>query len=103
MTTKRQREIVIEFEQVKMIRKRAKTQMLNCRSCLRETDFVPLPVAAELFATETEQIFTFIQARGCHFETAAQGEILLCLVSLLTQMKSNTSISGIKLIGQETK
>ncbi|HMS43754.1 MAG TPA: hypothetical protein PKE69_26225 [Pyrinomonadaceae bacterium] len=100
MKIQKQREIVIEFERVQLIRKRAKTQMINCRTCRRETDFILLIEAAKLFSTHTEQLFQFIKAHGCHFEIDASGEIFICLVSLLTQMKGKTNISRIKMIGE---
>lgn len=103
MKMQKQREIVIEFERVQLIRKRAKTHLLNCRMCRRETDFIPLIEAAKLFGTETEQLFQFIKANGCHFEIEAGGEIFICLVSLLAQMKAKTNISQIKLIGETKK
>lgn len=101
MKIQKQREIVIEFERVQLIRKRAKTLMKNCRTCRHETDFIPLLEGAKLFSTQTEQLFQFIKAHSCHFEIDAEGEIFICLVSLLAQMKAKTNISRIKLIGEQ--
>lgn len=103
MKIQKQREIIIEFERVQLIRKRAKTSLLNCHKCRRETDFIPLLEAAKLFSTNVEQLFQFIKINNSHFETAANGEIFICLVSLLTCMKTKTNISQIKLIGETKK
>jgi hypothetical protein len=101
MKIQKQREIIIEFERVQMIRRKAKTHLLNCRMCRRETDFLSLLEAAQLFSAETEQLFQFIKAHGCHFEIEADGEIFICLVSLLAKMKAKTNISRIKMIGEK--
>lgn len=102
MKMQKQREIVIEFERVQLIRKRAKTHLINCRMCRRETDFIPMREVATLFSTNVEQLFEFIKTTCSHYEIDANGEIFICLISLLTQMKAKTNISQIKLIG-ETK
>jgi hypothetical protein len=103
MKIQKQREIVIEFEQVRLIRKRANTHLILCRSCRREVDFILLGDASKLFSVETEQLLQFIKINRCHFEIEAGGEIFICLVSLLERMKANTNISQIKLIGEGKK
>lgn len=103
MKIQKQREIVIEFERVQLIRKRAKTQFMHCRECRREVDFIPLGNAAKLFSVEIELLFQFVKVNRCHFEAGADGEIFICLISLLERMKANTNISQIKLIGEKTK
>ncbi len=101
MKIQKQREIVIEFERVQLIRKRAKTHLINCHKCRRETDFIPLHEAGTLFNTNVEQLFQFIKINNSHYEIEASGEIFICLVSLLAQMKAKTNISQIKLIGEK--
>lgn len=103
MKMQKHREIVIEFERVQLIRKRAKTHLIDCRECRREVDFVTLREAATLFGTSVEQLFEFIKINNCHYEIDAGGEIFICLVSLLAQMKAKTNISQIKLIGETKK
>lgn len=100
MKIRKQREIVIEFERVQMVRKKARTHLLVCRECRRETDFVPLGEAAKLFGTNAAQLFAFIKTNRSHFETGADGELFICLISLLARIKAKTSISGIKMIGE---
>lgn len=99
MKIQRQREIVIEFERIQLVRKKARTRLLLCRECRRETDFVSLTEAAALFGTNPPQIFAFIKTNRSHFETGVDGEIFICLISLLACMKAKTNISGIKMIG----
>jgi hypothetical protein len=99
MKMQKPREIVIEFERVQIIRKRAKTHLINCRMCRHEVDFVSLREAATLFGTNVEQLFQFIKINHSHYEINAGGEIFICLISLLAQMKAKTNISQIKLLG----
>lgn len=87
MTTKRQREIVIEFEQVKMIRKRAKTKLHHCESCGRLVDFVSLGTAATLFEINREKLSEFISGKGIHIRaTVDDGSV--CVTSLLDTMQA---------------
>ena len=99
MKIQKKREIILEFERVQVVRKKAQTQILFCRSCGREIDFVSMREAAALFTTQAEKLLQFVRLNKSHFETAADGEIYICLVSFLTAMKAKTNLSRIKLIG----
>jgi len=99
MKIQKKREIVIEFERVQIVRKKTQTQLIFCRSCGGEVDFVSLREAAALFTTHTENLLAFVRVSNSHFEIGANGEIFICLVSFLTAMKAKTNISQIKLIG----
>jgi len=101
MKIQRKREIVIEFERVQLVRKKALTHIIFCRNCGREVDFVSLREATALFTTQAENLLQFVRASGSHFETGADGEIFLCLVSFLAAMKAKTNLSRIKLIGDK--
>lgn len=90
MKIQKLREIVIEFERVQVVRKRARTQLLFCAACRQEADFVALGEAASLFNTGTDILFQFIKANSSHYETSAAGEIFVCLPSLLSRMKAKT-------------
>lgn len=99
MKIQKKREIVIEFERVQTVRKKARTHIIFCRNCGHEVDFIALREAAALFMTPVENLLQFIRVSNSHFETAADGEIHICLVSFLTAMKTKTNLSRIKLIG----
>lgn len=103
MKIQKSREIVIEFERIQIIRRKAQTHLLQCSKCRRETDFINLQEASNLFSTNIELLFDFIKTNNCHYEIIAEGEIFICLISLLTKMKSQTRISQIKLIGNENR
>ena len=100
MKIQKAREIIIEFERVQLVRKKAKTHLIFCRNCGREVDFVSLREASSLFGTTAENLLQFIKINYSHFETGADGEIYLCLVSFLACMKQKTNVSRIKMIGE---
>jgi len=99
MKIQKQRELIIEFERVQLVRKKASTHLIFCRNCGREVDFVSLREASSLFSTPTENLLQFIRINQSHFESGTNGEIYICLVSFLASMKAKTNISQIKLIG----
>jgi hypothetical protein len=101
MKIQRKREIVLEFERVQLVRKKARTHIIFCRDCASEADFVSLREASALFATPAENLLQFVRMNNCHFETVADGEIYICLVSLLASMKAKANVSRIKLIGEK--
>lgn len=92
MTAQRQREIVIEFEKVRTIRKRAKTILAHCRECDAETDAVTLVEAAKLFEITNENLFQFIKQNYCHYHVAIDDRIYLCVPSLLDSMQQKNEI-----------
>jgi len=95
MTVQRQREIVIEFEKVQLIRKRAKTTLRQCPGCNGEADFVELRAAAELFDTADGDLAAFVASNAVHHDT----DIDICIPSLLAVMHARTNGHEIKLIG----
>jgi hypothetical protein len=99
MKIQKKREIVIEFERVQLVRKKARTHLIFCRGCRREVDFLSLPEAAALFAAQPDNLLQFVRLNHAHFETGADGEIFLCLASFLAAMKAKMSLSRVKLLG----
>jgi hypothetical protein len=98
MKVQKQRELIIEFERVQLVRKKAKTHLLFCRHCGREVDFVSLREASSLFTTPPENLLQFIKINHSHFETDVDGEIYVCLISFLTCLKTKTNFPQIKLL-----
>lgn len=88
MTAKWQREIVVEFEMLKRVRKRAKTVLAECGQCGISTDLVLVQDAATLFELETDELMRFAAQNGCHYQILVDGDIYLCVVSLLDRMKA---------------
>jgi len=86
MTTKRQREIVIEFERIQMIRKRAKTILKYCEGCRAESDLVSHVEAAELFEITPGELIRFIEQNKCHYQVSYNGKTYLCVISLLEHL-----------------
>ncbi len=86
MTTKRQREIVIEFERVQLIRKRAHTTILTCSKCNSHVDYVSASLAAELFDIELGEFLGFVKRFAVHHEPRPTGTAI-CVPSLLAAMQ----------------
>lgn len=95
-----EREVVVEIEHIKIVRKRASTQVRFCGSCGKATDFVPIASAAILFELEPETILNFVQVNSCHFITASEGEIHICLADLLSAMSKRIKVGSVKLLGE---
>jgi hypothetical protein len=94
------REVVLEIEHTKIIRKRAKTKLLFCRECNGTTDFIPVASAAELFSTTTADLFEFTQSQVCHFRVGNDQNTLLCLKDLLEAMSKRMKKGTVKLLGE---
>lgn len=88
MKVKNTREIIIEFERIRIIRKRARTSLEFCGQCRTEADFISFDEAATLFNTDPELLFQFINNTGSHYQTKGDGEIFICLKSLIARMKT---------------
>lgn len=96
MTPQKQREIVIEFEKVRTIRKRAKTSFAFCPSCGTDTDFVELLSAAQLFDIYDGDLAAFVAANAVHHD----GDMDICFPSLLAVMHARTNGLQVKQIGR---
>jgi hypothetical protein len=94
------REVVLEIEHTKIIRKRAKTKLHFCRECNKTTDFISVASAAGLFSTTTADLFEFTQSYVCHFHVESEQNILLCLTDLLTAMSKRMNMGTVKLLGE---
>ena len=92
------REVVLEIEHIKVIRKRAKTNLRFCRDCNRTTDFISVASASELFSTTPSELFEFSQSCVCHFLVENEQDILLCLKDLLTAMSKTMKTGKVKLL-----
>lgn len=83
MAAQRQREIVIEFETVRLIRRRTKTKLEYCKGCGGEADFVELKTAAQLFGTAETDLAAFVASNTVHTDD----DIDICIPSLLAVMQ----------------
>jgi hypothetical protein len=100
MEGSKHREVVLEIEHVKIIRKRAKTKLHFCRECNKITDFISVASAAGLFSTTTADLFEFTQSHVCHFRVEKDRNVLLCLKDLLTTMSKRMKKGSVKLLGE---
>ena len=88
MDGKGTREIVIEIEQVRLVRKRATTLLGRCDNCEAPTDFVGLTEAARLFEVAPSDLLEFVIRNNCHFKESDHTGTQLCLTSLLERMRT---------------
>ena len=95
-----QREVVLQIEHIKVIRKRAKTTLAFCRDCNKTTDFISMARAADLFSTTPTELFQFTQSYLCHFHVDGEQNILLCLTDLLTAMSKRMNKGTVRLLGE---
>ncbi len=93
MKTQKLREIVIEFERIQIIRRRARTSLQFCAECRTNADFISFVEAATLFNTKPELLFQFIKDTGSHYQTETGREIFVCLNSLLARMRERSKNS----------
>jgi hypothetical protein len=100
MRPEKQRQIVIEFEKVRTIRKRAKTRLVHCDGCSADADIVTLIEAADLFETDPEELFHFIRQNNCHFHVNNDANIYLCVPSLIERMTQRVEIRRLSARGE---
>jgi hypothetical protein len=96
------REVVLEIEHVKVVRKRARTSLSFCRECDRTTDFISVASAAQLFSTTPSELFEFTQSYVCHFRLEEKQNVLLCLTDLLAAMSKKMKKGTVKLLGESS-
>lgn len=95
MTANRHREIVVEFEKVQLIRKRAATDIHRCDECNADTDFVVKTVAAQIFGIMEEELTDFLKNHAVHTQEFRQNMPMICVMSLLEMMKAEQKLKHI--------
>ena len=98
MATRRQCEIVIEFEKIQLIRKRAMTTLEYCGRCNAESDFVGTRLAADLFGITAKDLTQFVVNNAVHYANEQFGTAI-CIASLLAIMHERHNGSGARLNG----
>jgi hypothetical protein len=83
-----QREIVVEYERIQLIRKRAKTRVGHCPGCGHSSDFVSLDNAAQLFEVERDVLVTFIDRHLSHAHSVNNSETEICIAELLRNARA---------------
>lgn len=103
MNRVRQRDVVLEIEQVRIVRRRMKTSLFLCRECAKTTDFIDLLKAADLFGVTNGELYDFIRTNRCHFIVAPGGDICICVTDLLAAMSRRLKTATFKLLGEATR
>lgn len=99
MNALRKREIVIEIERVRTIRKRAQTTLVECPKCQAAADVLSLTDASGLFEVPPEELFEFVKRSACHYRILADDQVELCVPSLLAGMQRQNGLSPRRLSG----
>lgn len=99
MQIAREREVIVEIEQIRVVRKRANTSIRWCEACSKMTDFLSLTRAAELFELAPATVYEFINRHSCHFAIGHEGEICICLTDMLSAMSKRISKGKVRLLG----
>jgi hypothetical protein len=81
------RELVVEVESVRRVRKRSTTMSLYCKACRTVSEFVSMSDASALFEVQIEQLAEFIETNNCHLKRNANGGVYLCLISFVGHMR----------------
>jgi hypothetical protein len=80
-----EREIVVELEHVRLVRRSARTTLRYCEKCSQESDFVSAADAARIFDLGEEKLRRFIETNGWHL-VSSDGCVLICTASVLKDL-----------------
>jgi hypothetical protein len=84
----RTREIVVEVERIKLLRKRARSHLMFCAECDSEADFISVKAAASLFSVCEKEVASFVEAHRCHGVNFAGTRSYICVGSLISVLRS---------------
>jgi hypothetical protein len=93
------REVVLEIEHIRVLRRRTTTRLRSCPICKRPADFAGLVRIAGLFSTTPSELLSFVNANSCHFLVDPDGEIHICLARLLAAINGRKNAARVKLLG----
>ncbi|HZS04304.1 MAG TPA: hypothetical protein VFD58_05665 [Blastocatellia bacterium] len=85
MRRKRRTEITVETEQVVVIRRAAEPISLWCAGCAAAVTMVTPAEAAIITGSSLRAVCREVEADRLHFTETADGLLLICLNSLLTE------------------
>lgn len=79
---KRRTRIVVETQEVMVIRRRGPETRQWCPACSREVRMITPEQAALLLSSTTRTIYSWVEAAFIHFHEQPEGSLLICLDSL---------------------
>jgi hypothetical protein len=79
----RRAEIIVEFNQVVVIKKPEGLVVMWCPVCEERANMITTEAAAVLSNVDTRAIYRRIEAGAIHFNETSEGLVLVCLNSLL--------------------
>jgi len=91
MTEKDQREIIIEIEMVRRIRKRAKTTLGHCRQCQSVVDFIEIGLVSQLMEVDESRTSDLIAQNALHHQIIDNSGNGVCAVSLISFLETRAN------------
>lgn len=91
---KRQKEIVIEIERVRVVSCRTHSYQGWCTECRDEVEFITEPEAAAIADKSVDDIHTSVERVELHAGSLPDGTRLVCLNSLLCGEKGFANVFG---------
>lgn len=88
------REIVIELEQVRTVRRSAPVMPLFCKHCEKDQDFVSLAEVERLFETCRTKFVGCFVASGVHVNGPDEEPNAVCVPTLLAYVDRRGSVRG---------
>ena len=87
MKTTRKTKITVERERLLVIRRQRRQVVAWCQACSAEVDMFAVAAAAALTGLSQRAVFRLLEAESLHFTENDEGEVLICLNSLLNQTR----------------
>ena len=79
---KRRTRIVVETQEVMVIRRKGLEARQWCPACAREVRMITPEQAALILSSTTRTIYSWVEAAIIHFREQPEGSLLICLDSL---------------------
>ena len=97
------RQLIIEFERVQRVRKEARTHLRYCEKCARNSEFISVAQAAELFELSEEELLVLHRdgEKRLHFQDGSPGRPDMCVEGILAAMRKRWGGHVLKIATRE--
>ena len=92
--TRQGRELIIELERVRLVRRRVATVRMFCNGCSEYGDFVTATRLAAVFEIPITDHLSVLGRYGIHTESSATGIVHVCSRSLLAALNRKNLCSA---------
>lgn len=77
------KEIIVEFERVRVVYNRRENRFVRCNFCQSEVEVLTLAEASEIAEKDEQSVLEFVNQGKLHINQNSDGETLICLNSLM--------------------